>query len=60
MKVSAMVHSKNAVEEVELLEKTGDNAYLVKVGNVICTAIFNWFTGLYYADDKYGVVKRDE
>lgn len=55
-----MVHSKNAVEEVELLEKTGDNAYLVKVGNVICTAIFNWFTGLYYADDKYGVVKRDE
>ncbi len=60
MKVSAMVHSKNAVEEVELLEKTGDNAYLVKVGNVTCTAIFNPFVGLYYADDKYGVVKRDD
>jgi len=26
---------------------------------VKCTAIFNWFSNAYYADDKYGIIKED-
>ena len=59
-KTEAMVHSINAVKEVEIIEKRGDNDYLAKVGDVVCTAIFNPFVGLYYVDDVYGVVRRDD
>ena len=59
-KTEAMVHSIKAVKEVEIIEKRGDNDYLVKVGDVICSAIFNPFVGLYYADDVYGVVKSND
>ena len=59
-KAEAMVHSINAVKEVEIIEKRGDNDYLAKVGDVVCTAIFNPFVGLYYVDDVYGVVRRDD
>ena len=55
-KVNAMVHSINDVKKVEIIEKIGDNEYLAKVGDVVCTAIFNPFVGLYYVDDLYGVV----
>lgn len=59
-KVNAMVHSIKAIKEVEIIEKRGDNDYLAKVGDVICTAIYNPFVGLYYVDDVYGVVRRDD
>ena len=60
MKVIAMVHSKEQREEVDLLKKIGDNNYLVKTNDgVKCTAIFNPFVGIYYADDLYGVIKED-
>ena len=59
-KAEAMVHSIGKVKEIEVLEKIGDNNYLVKVGDVICSAIFNPFVGLYYADDVYGVVKSND
>lgn len=59
-KTEAMVHSINAIKEVEIIEKRGDNDYLAKVGDVVCTAIFNPFVGLYYVDDVYGVVRRDD
>ena len=59
-KVNAMVHSINDVKKVEIIEKIGDNEYLAKVGDVVCTAIFNPFVGLYYVDDVYGVVRRDD
>lgn len=59
-KTEAMVHSINAIKEVEIIEKRGDNDYLAKVGDVVCTAIFNPFVGLYYVDDVYGVVKSSE
>lgn len=59
-KVNAMVHSIKAIKEVEIIEKRGDNDYLAKVGDVVCTAIFNPFVGLYYVDDVYGVVRRDD
>ena len=59
-KAEAMVHSIKAIKEVEIIEKRGDNDYLAKVGDVVCTAIFNPFVGLYYVDDVYGVVKSND
>lgn len=63
MKVIAMVHSKGTQEEVELLERRdfpNGGHYLVQTNDgVKCTAIFNPFVGLYYADDLYGIVKED-
>lgn len=59
-KTEAMVHSINAIKEVEIIKKRGDNDYLAKVGDVVCTAIFNPFVGLYYVDDVYGVVKSSD
>lgn len=56
--VKAMVHSTNTQDEVELIEKRAKD-YIVKTKEgVYCTAIFNVFTGLYYADDLYGVLKE--
>ena len=55
-----MVHSINDIKEVEIIEKRGDNDYLAKVGDVVSTAIFNPFVGLYYVDDVYGVVKSND
>ena len=55
MKVMAAIHSLGGkVKEVELIEKRGDNEYIVEYDGVKCTAIFNPFVGIYYADDKYG------
>lgn len=61
MTVRAVVHSTETVQDVTMLSKRGDNDYLVMTSSgVICTAIFNPFVGLYYADDLYGVVKDGE
>lgn len=52
------IHSLNGeMREATILEKTGDNKYLAQYGDVKCTAIFNYFTGQYYVDDKYGIVR---
>lgn len=60
IKVRALVHSTNTVKEVTLIEKTGDNKYIVRTDSgVLCTAIFNPFTNLYYADDLYGKIGED-
>lgn len=61
MKVTAMVHSKEKREEVELIKKIGDNNYLVETNDgVKCTAIYNPFVGIYYADDIYGIIKEEQ
>lgn len=58
IKVRALVHSTNTVKEVTLIEKTDDNKYIVRTDSgVLCTAIFNPFTNLYYADDLYGKIE---
>lgn len=60
IKVRARVHSTNTVKEVTLIEKTDDNKYIVRTDSgVLCTAIFNPFTNLYYADDLYGKIEED-
>lgn len=60
IKVRALVRSTNTVKEVTLIEKTDDNKYIVRTDSgVLCTAIFNPFTNLYYADDLYGKIEED-
>ena len=66
MKVQAYIHSlkdrehdRNVLGEAEIIKLIGDNQYLAEYNGVRCTAIFNYFTGRYYVDDLYGVVKEN-
>lgn len=47
-------------EEVEILDgrmEEGVTTYIVRTQDgIVCSAIFNIFTGTYYADDIYGVI----
>lgn len=48
-----------AMAEITVLEKIDDakqSYYIVEYNGVKCTAIFNWFTCEYYADDVYGKI----
>ena len=57
-KTTAHIHSLNGKkEEITVLEKVGDNDYIVDYNGVKCHAIFNWYVCEYYADDIYGIVK---
>lgn len=38
-------------DEITVLEKIGDNDYIVDYKGVKCHALFNWFVGEYFADD---------
>lgn len=38
-------------DEITILEKVGDNDYIVDYKGVKCHALFNWFVGEYFADD---------
>ena len=45
--------------DVEILNKVGNNDYIVLTpAGVQCHALFNPFTGYYFADDVYRVVKE--
>lgn len=58
-KTMAHIHSLNGkMEEITVLEKVGDNDYIVDYNGVKCHAIFNWFNGAYYADDIYGIIEN--
>ena len=66
MKVQAYIHSlkdkmhdRNVLDEAEIIRQIGNNLYLAEYNGVRCTAIFNFFTGRYYVDDLYGVMKED-
>ena len=41
-------------DEITVLEKVGDNNYIVDYEGVKCHALFNFFVGTYFADDIYG------
>lgn len=40
-------------DEITVLEKVGDNDYIVNYKGVKCHALFNWFVCAYFADDVY-------
>ena len=62
-KAMAHIHSLGgAMDEITVLDSRQDGAqtvYIVDYKGVKCTAIFNWFSNAYYADDKYGIIKED-
>lgn len=58
-KVMAHIHSLNGEKaEITVLEKVGDNDYIVDYKGVRFHALFNWFVCEYYADDIYGIVEE--
>jgi hypothetical protein len=67
MQVTAYIHSlkdkendRHVLGEAEIIKSIGCNLYLAEYNGVKCTAIFNFFTGRYYVDDVYGVVKEEQ
>ena len=65
--VMAHIHSLDGeMREITILEQETlfghpiPNAYIVKYGDVKCTAIYNPLTCHYYADDKYGIIKEKQ
>ena len=67
MKLMAYIHSqkdkandRHVLGEAEIIKNVGDNQFLAEYNGVKCTAIFNVFTGYYYVDDVFGVVKNEE
>lgn len=41
------------MDEITVLEKVGDNDYIVDYKGVKCHALFNWFICAYFVDDVY-------
>ena len=46
------------MDEITVLEETGNNEYLVDYRGVKCSAIFNAANFQYYADDVFGRKKE--
>ena len=58
-KAQAHIHSLNGeLREATIIKQIGDNDYLAEFNGVRCHAIFNYFVGRYYVDDKFGVIKE--
>mgnify|MGYP001782015245 CR=1 FL=1 len=59
-KITAHIHSLNGeLDEITIIDKVGDNDYIVDYKGVKCHALFNWFSGTYYADDLYGRIDNN-
>ena len=62
-KAQAHIHSLNGeMDEITIIDKIGDNDYIVDYKGVKCHALFNWFNWFnctYYADDLYGRINND-
>lgn len=58
-KVMAHINSLNGeMDEITVLEKVGDNDYIVDYKGVKCHALFNWFVCEFYADDVYRRIEQ--
>ena len=61
LKEQAHIHSLDGkLEEITILGETmqgQQRTFIVEYNSVRCTAIFNVFTGAYYADDKFGIIQ---
>ena len=59
-KAMAHIHSLNGeLREVTVLEQKDSVNYIVEYGGVKCTAVFNFYVGQFYADDKYGIIREN-
>ena len=62
--VKEMLHSRDRdgrhtadLVDVEIVEEAGSNDYIVRTPDgILCHALFNPFTGYYFADDVYRIV----
>ncbi|MCL2312132.1 MAG: hypothetical protein FWC41_06555 [Firmicutes bacterium] len=53
-----ILHSNSEICDVQIVKEVDNNNIVVITPNgVKCTAIYNPFTNLIYADDKYGVIE---
>ena len=62
VKIHSYKHDKSihrVWNNITVLEQKDSVNYIVKFGNVKCTAIFNWYNCQFYADDKYGIIKEN-
>lgn len=59
MTVVGIIHSEESKGKQEFtVERKGNNKYIATLPNGSkCTAIYNCFNGLYYADDIYGKIE---
>ena len=58
-KAQAHINSLNGEQrEITVLDKAGDNDYIVDFEGVKCYALFNWFVCCFYADDVYGKISE--
>ena len=59
-KEQAHIHSLDGkLSEITILGETmqgQQRTFIVDYKGIRCTAIFNVFTGAYYADDKFGII----
>ena len=53
-----ILDNRGEMDEITVLEETGNNEYLVDYRGVKCSAIFNTANFQYYADDVYGRKKE--
>jgi hypothetical protein len=52
-----MIHSKQSQDTAIVLYELDDNHITALYDGKICTAVLNPFNGLYYVDDKFGVLE---
>ena len=64
MKTMAYIQSLNlgkmkpeVMDEITVLDKVGDNDFIVDYKGVKCHALFNWFLCAFLADDIYRRIK---
>ena len=58
LKTVGRIHSLNGAEaEITVIEKCGDNDYIVDYKGVRCHALFNFFVCRYFVDDIYGRIE---
>jgi hypothetical protein len=58
LKTIAKIHSLGGDEaEITVIEKVGNNNYIVDYNGVRCHAIFNIFVNRYFVDDVYGRIE---
>ena len=59
IKTIGRIHSLGGAEaEITVIDKCGDNDYIVNYEGVKCHALFNFFANRYYVDDKYGRIEQ--
>ena len=59
LKTRARIHSLSGnLDDVEIIEKRGDNDYVASYRGHRYSAIWNPFVGCFYVDDIYGLITK--